>query len=354
MEEQQHVLCLTAHHIICDALSIPIFVSELRVLYNNFLEGGASPLRELPLQYADVAVWEQEWLRDEVLERHVQYWRQKLEGCSQVLELPTDFPRPPVQSFDAEMRTHSLTPELSLELKSVGERVGATEFMTLLALMNVWLFRFSRQSDILIGTPVSNRNQVETEKLIGFFLNTLVFRTRIDADARFVDLLHQVRVNALDAYDYQALPFEKLVDELQIARDPSRNPLFQVMFNMGSELTERLEFAGLIKGETIMPNSLQARFDIHLNARPMPAGLELTITYNCGLFQPSTIASMLESLAELARLAVENPETVISELVAKVVRYEQESALARKRSRAQEQGQHLRLVRRRAALSESN
>lgn len=236
-----------------------------------------------------------------------------------------------------------------MELNKLCQRLGATQFMTLLALMNVWLFRYSGQSDILVGTPVSNRNQIETEALIGIFLNTLVFRTRIDAKARFVDLLDQVRTNALGAYAHQALPFEKLVEELHVVRDPGRNPLFQVMFNMLSEITAKLELSGLIENEEIEIDSGQARFDIHLNAVPTPAGLELAVTYNCGLFRQSTITSMLESLAELVRLVVENPETIISELVDKAVRFEQESALALKRSYSLQQGQQLRTIRRRTA-----
>jgi hypothetical protein len=352
--EQKCVLSLIIHHIISDAWSVPILVKELRTLYNTFLEHGTSPLPELPLQYADVAVWEQEWLRDEVLEHEVRYWREKLQGCPQILPLPTDFPRPSVQSFEAETLTFILLPDLCHKLEKVCQRLGATEFMALLALMNVWLFRYSGQSDILIGTPVSNRTQVETEQLIGFFLNTLVFRTQIDSTARFADLVNQVWINALEAYDHQALPFEKLVDELKVVRDPSRNPLFQVMLNMGSERNEKLEFTGLLAEEEIPPTSLQARFDIHLNARPSSAGMELTVTYNRGLFQPATIASMLESFAELIRLVIENPEIVISHLVAKIVHFEQESTLARKRGDSREQAQKLRTTRRRTALRESN
>ena len=315
MEEQQHVLCVAVHHIIYDAWSGPLYIRELNILYNAFMSGKASPLPELPVQYADVAVWEREWLRDEVLERHIQYWRQALEGASHILNLPTDFPRPDVQSFDSEIRTLRLSPELSLELKKLSQRLGATEFMTLLALMNVWLFRYSGQSDILVGTPVSNRNQIETEALIGFFLNTLVFRTRINAEAQFTQLVEQVRNNVLSGYTHQALPFEKLVEELHVVREPGRNPLFQAMFNMLTEVTDRLELAGSIETEGVQLASGQVRFDIHLNAVPTPAGLELAVTYNCALFQPSTITLMLETFAELIRLIIESPEITVSGLV---------------------------------------
>jgi len=269
-----------------------------------------------------------------------------------VLELPTDFTRPAVQSVEGGIRSLRLSADLSRELKKLGTRMGATNFMMMMALMNVWLFRYSGQSDIVVGTPISNRNQLETEALIGFFVNTLVFRTRIDPGARFVDLLDQVRKEALGAYAHQALPFEKLVDELKVARDPSRNPLFQVMFNMENEPTEKLEFAGVMEGESIDSFSLQARFDFHLGARPTAAGLELIGTYNAGLFQPSTVVTMLENLAELVRLVVEKPESTIAELVSKTAQFDQENALTRKRGRSQEQGQQLRAARRRAVNAE--
>jgi amino acid adenylation domain-containing protein len=353
MEEQQHVLCVAVHHIIYDAWSGPIYIRELNTLYNAFISGKASPLPELPVQYADVAVWEREWLRGEVLENHIQYWRQALEGAPHILNLPTDFPRPDVQSFDSEMRILRLSPELSLGLKKLSQHLGVTQFMTLLALMNVWLFRYSGQSDILVGTPVSNRNQIETEALIGFFLNTLVFRTRINAEGQFTQLVEQVRNNVLGGYTHQALPFEKLVEELHVIREPGRNPLFQVMFNMLTEVTDRLELAGSIETEGVQLTSGQVRFDIHLNAFPTPAGLEFAVTYNSALFQPSTITSMLETFAELVRAIVENPELTIAELLEKAVRFEQESEIARKRGHSQQQGQQLRTVRRRAALNES-
>ena len=352
-EEQEHVLCLTVHHIICDAWSVPILIRELNVLYSTFQNHGTSPLPDLPLQYADVAAWEREWLRDEVLEDHLRYWQQTLEGAPQSLDLPTDFPRSSVRSLDAGRSTLRLLPQLYSELKELSRRLGGTEFMTLLALMNVWLFRYSGHSDILIGTPVSNRTQLETEGLIGLFLNTVVFRTRFDAQQRFTQLVDQVRLNAVGAYAHQALPFEKLVEELHVVRDPTKNPVFQVMFNMLAEVTDKLEFAGLAGSEAIATDAGQARFDLHLNAFPIDAGLELALTYNCGLFQQSTITGMLETFAELVRVTVENPELTVSELVEKAVRFEQENALARKRGQSQQQAQQLRTVRRRAAVNES-
>ena len=353
VEKQHYVLCLTVHHIICDAWSVPLFIREINILYSAFLNGKASPLPELPLQYADVAAWERGWLRDEVLEHHIQYWRQTLEGAPQTLDLPTDFPRPSTQSFDAEVRMLRLSPELSSALKDLSHRLDATEFMTLLALMNVWLFRYSGQSDILIGTPVSNRTPIETEALIGIFINTLVFRTRIDANAAFVELVNQVRLNALAAYAHQALPFERLVEELHVVRDPARNPLFQVMLNMLAGISGELDFGGSIESEAMQTDSGQARFDIHLNAFSSPAGLDLAITYKRALFRQSTITSMLETFAELVRLIVGNPEITISELIETSVRFEQESALARKRDHSQQQAQQLRTVRRRAAMNQS-
>jgi hypothetical protein len=351
--EQEHVLCLTVHHLICDAWSVPILVRELNVLYSTFLDKGTSPLPELPLQYADVAAWERQWLRGKVLERHIEYWRQTLEDAPQILNLPTDFPRPSVQSFDAGRHILRLSPQVHSDLKNLSQQLGATEFMVLLAAMNVWLFRYSGQSDILVGTPVSNRTQIETEGLIGIFLNTVVLRTRLNVQSPFTHLIDQVRVQAVGAYAHQALPFEKLVEELHVARDPGRNPVFQVMFNMLPEINAKLEFAGLVESQDIGVDAGQARFDLHLNTFPTFAGLELALTYNCGLFHQSTIVAMLENFAELIRVIIENPEMSISDLVEKALRFEQESVLSRMRGHSQQQAQQLRTIRRRAAMNES-
>ena len=249
LQENEHVLCFTVHHIIFDGWSIPILLREMTLLYEAFLHGRPSPLTELTLQYADFAVWERTYLRGEVLDRHLDYWRARLEGCSRRLELPTDFQRPPVQSFRGGTHRIQLSPELSRSLKNLGLDQGATMYMTLLTLISMWLSHYSKQRDILVGTPVANRNQMETEAMIGFFVNTLVFRNQIEPEKGFIDLLGQVRTNVLEGQAHQAVPFETLVDALHIERDPGRNPLFQMMFNMENTSDAKLEIPGVVEME---------------------------------------------------------------------------------------------------------
>ncbi|HVG91801.1 MAG TPA: amino acid adenylation domain-containing protein, partial [Alphaproteobacteria bacterium] len=303
MESDEYILCLLMHHIASDAWSVSVFLRELIVLYDAFLHRRPSPLPELPLQYADVAVWEHQWLQGEVLDRHLNYWRTRLQDCPQVLELATDFPRPAVQSFRGGVQKLRLPAELASELKQLSNRAGATEFMALLTIINIWLSYHTGQNDILVGVPVSNRNHTETEALIGFFINTLLFRTRLDREASFVDLLEQVRVDSLEAYAHQALPFNKLVDELRVKRDPGRNPLFQVMFNMETGQEQELSIPGL-EVESVDSGLVQSRFDLHLYAHPAGDTLELVCIYSADLFLPSTIETMLEALSEAMRLAI--------------------------------------------------
>jgi amino acid adenylation domain-containing protein len=344
----EYVLCLTVHHIASDAWSVPIFVRELSALYDCFLRGQPSPLPELPLQYADVTIWERGWLQGQELDRHLEYWRTRLEGCATTLALPTDFPRPPVQSFRGAVETFHVPADLLQGLKRLGSELGATEFMTLLATLKVWLFNHSRQNDILVGTPVSNRNQLETEGLIGFFINTLVFRTNVHESSSFADVLDQVRSNAVGAYAHQTLPFEKIVEVICPQRDASRNPLFQVMFNMDYESSARLDIPDL-DIEIVNTDFLQSRFDLHMTARPLAAGLEWICVYNPDLFRPATVVSMLAALGELTRLVVDAPKVPVVGLLKKVKHMEQQKNLAQKREITQKQLQALRAPRSSAA-----
>ncbi len=351
LPQQEHILAITAHHIISDAWSVGIFVRELSILYRAFLADKTPFLPPLRLQYADVSVWERTWLRGEVLQRHVDYWRKNLQGCAQILELPTDFPRPELQLSAGGIHTCVLAPETSRQLRERGQRAGATDFMTFLALINVWLFRYSQQTDILVGTPVSNRNQPDTEALIGFFINTLVFRTNIDQNATFLELLEQVRANALGAYAHQALPFEKLVDEMQVERHANRNPLFQVMFNMDTESNVRLDIPGL-KVDAFELSSVQSRFDLHISARRSRQGMEFLCTYSKSLFHASTIQSMLSSLMELAKIVAEAAQLRINDVLERLKQLESESVLTNKRALAHERGQKLRGTHRRLSAAE--
>lgn len=343
---QEHVLSCTVHHIAFDASSVRVFLRELVAVYAAFLNGNPSPLPELPVQFADIAIWERNWLQGDVLRKHLDYWSGRLTNCSQCLNLPLDFPRPEVCTFRAAMQTLSLSADLAQELEQLERESTVTGFMVLLALINIWLFYYTRQDDILVGTPVSNRSQLEMEPMIGFFINTLVFRSRIDGKTRFNEYLEQVRVSALEAYAYQALPFEKLLDELRVERSPSRNPLFQVMFNTVSEGEAEVEIPGL-EVEAMDPGPVESSFDLHLGAYSSSQGIDLVCTYSTGLFTANTISSMLLMFGELARMVTESPQATINELVMGLERFDQQEGLGRKREQSRKHAQGIPLARRR-------
>ncbi len=218
------------HHIASDGWSMGILVREVTALYAAFAAGRPSPLPELPVQYADFAVWQRSWLHGEVLESEIAFWRRQLAGLPPLLELPTDRPRPAVQSFRGAARPVRLPAGLTRQVEALGRREGATLFMVLLAGFQALLARYSGQDDLAVGTPVAGRNRVEIEGLIGFFVNTLVLRGDLAGDPSFRELLGRVRETALAAYAHQDVPFEKLVEELAPERSLAHAPLFQVMF----------------------------------------------------------------------------------------------------------------------------
>ncbi|HEV2707131.1 MAG TPA: amino acid adenylation domain-containing protein [Pyrinomonadaceae bacterium] len=311
--EEQHVMLVTMHHIISDGWSAGIFIRELSALYTAFSEGRPSPLPELPIQYADFAVWQRELLQGEVLDTQLDYWKKQLANPT-VLELPTDRARPPIQTFNGANRSFSLDAELAAELQAVSRRNGGTLFMTLLAALKVLLHRYSRQEDIIIGTPIANRNRVEIEGLIGFFVNTLVMRTDLSGNPSFQELLLRVREAALSAYAHQDLPFEKLVEELQLERDLSRNPLFQVMFVFQDDPLARLDAPGL-KISQLETDSGTAMFDLTLYMVQRQDGrLTGTFNYNTALFDEARIDNLIEHFRTLLAAIASDPARPIASL----------------------------------------
>ncbi|MGZ3461589.1 MAG: condensation domain-containing protein, partial [Archangium sp.] len=240
LSDSEHVLLLNLHHIISDGWSTGVLVRELAALYEAHLQGNSAPLPELMVQYADYAVWQRQW-QSEVLEQQLSYWKQQLAGVPQALELPTDKPRPPVQSYRGAQFPVQLSKDLSEALKAFCQREGVTPFMALLASFQLLLSRYSSQDDVSVGAPIAGRQHAELEGLIGFFVNTLVLRARFAAVSSFRALLHQVRESTLDAFAHQDVPFEKLVEELRPPRDLSRSPLFQVMFALQNAPMGHLE-----------------------------------------------------------------------------------------------------------------
>jgi amino acid adenylation domain-containing protein len=311
--EEDHAVLFTIHHIITDAWSNNLLILELAKLYEAFRDGNSSPLPPLPIQYADFAIWQRDVRQEGLLEAQLNYWRQQLADASFVLDLPADRPRPAVQTSRGATQPFLLDKSLTEALVQLSQRENVTLFMTLLAAFQVLLYRYTGQADILVGTPVAGRNRLETEKLIGFFADTLVMRTKISSNLTFRELLGRVREVALGAYSHQDLPFEKLVEALQPERDLSRNPIFQVLFALHNTPVEPLQLQGLVW--TPLKLSIpKARFDLALDLRETASGIAGTCEYNVDLFDAATIASLLSHYRTLLEGVVLNPEDHISYL----------------------------------------
>jgi amino acid adenylation domain-containing protein len=311
--EQEHILLVTMHHIVSDGWSAGIFLRELSALYGAFLSGEPTPLAELPVQYADFAVWQREWLRGEVLEEQLDYWKQRLGGELPVLKLPTDRPRPPALSYRGAEQSLELTAEQTKQLKFLSRHEGATLFMTLLAAFDALLYRYTEQDDIVVGTPIAGRNRREVEGLIGFFVNTLVMRVGVKGTTTFRELLGRVREATLGAYAHQEVPFEKLVEELHPKRDTSRNPIFQVMFALQNTPLEDLTLPELRLVPFDISNDM-TRFDLEFHLWEHEGTLAGTLIYNTDLFDAATVAQMLGHFRNLLAGVVADPDARVSEL----------------------------------------
>ncbi|MDK3158298.1 amino acid adenylation domain-containing protein [Kamptonema cortianum] len=309
--EQSHILLLAMHHIASDGWSRGILVQELAVLYRAFCQNQHSPLPELPLQYADFAVWQRQWLQGEVLASQLAYWQQQLAGVSSLLALPTDFPRPVVQRYQGKVRVLSFSLELSRALKTLSQQTGSTLFMVLLAVFNLLLSRYTRSTDIVVGSPIANRNRAEIEGLIGFFVNTLVLRTDVSGNPTFRELLARVREVTLGAYAHQDLPFEQLVEVLKPERHLSHAPLFQVMFSLQNAANVQMEWPGL-KQSPVELTSHHAKFDLNVSLEETPTGLVARFEYNTDLFQAATIDRMAGHLQQLCAEVVAQPDACLS------------------------------------------
>ena len=313
LSEQEQILLLTTHHIVSDAWSTGILFRELGALYNAFAAGKGSPFPPLPIQYADFAEWQRNWLRGEVLEEQLGYWRKQLDGVRGILELPADHPRPAVPTAGGAHRSLSLSPALSEQLAELSKREGATLFMTLLAAFKTLLYRYTDEQDIVVGSPIAGRNRVETEALIGFFINTLALRTNLSGSATFRELLSRVKETAVGAYAHQDLPFEKLVEELQPERALNRNPFFQIMFQFQNAARVPLALDGLTSSQLDVATGT-SKFDLMLAAAEEGAALTLVMEYSTDLFAGETIERLLQQLSTLLAGIVANPNERISRL----------------------------------------
>jgi amino acid adenylation domain-containing protein len=313
LARDEHVLLFTMHHIISDGWSFGLIARELSEFYEAFSRGEISSLPDLPIQYADFASWQQEWLQGEALEQQLNYWKRQFSGELPLLKLPTDRPYPIVQTHKGNWHLFGLPAELSEALKSLGRRQGVTLFMILLGAFQTLLHRYSDQDDIIAGSVIANRNRKETEGLIGLFINPLAFRTSFSGDRDFRELVAQVRETTLEAYAHQDLPFEKLVEVLQPERDLSRPPLFQVMFVLQNAPIAELELSQL----TLTPLPVHkgtAGFELELSLTETRNGLEGWWEYKTDLFDVVTIERMAGHFEVLLEAIAENPDRLLSAL----------------------------------------
>ncbi|MBB3105405.1 amino acid adenylation domain-containing protein, partial [Azomonas macrocytogenes] len=312
--EDDHVLVLTLHHIVSDGWSTPIMVDELIQLYEGYSQGREVQLPNLPIQYADYAAWQRDWMEAGERERQLAYWTEQLGSEQPILELPSDRPRPTVQSHRGARLDLELDSQLTQNLKSVAQQHNVTLFMLLLASFQTLLHRYSGQTDICVGVPIANRTRMETERLIGFFVNTQVLKAEFDLQLRFSDLLQQVKQTALDAQAHQDLPFEQLVEALQPERNLSHNPLFQVMFNHQARVKGQSHQLPGLNIEGLEWEGRSVHFDLTLDTYEAETRLSASLSYATDLFDMATIERMSRHWINLLKGITLQPEQRLAEL----------------------------------------
>lgn len=307
--DSDYFFLLAMHHIITDGWSMNIFFKELSTLYEAFSRGLPSPLPNLKVQYADYAVWQRQWLQGNKLQIQLDYWTEKLDGYS-THQIPTDYPRSSVQTFNGTVKNFAFPSFFSQSLKKICQEEGVTMFMVLLAIFKILVLRLTGQTDILVGSPISGRTRTELEGIIGFFVNTLVFRTQMNPQDSFLEVLKKVKQSALEAYSHQDLPFEMLVEQLQPERNLSRNPLFQVMFQV---LSNQAEKAG-DKSRYPEIDTASSKFDLTISFNDYPQQLTGSIEYNTDLFKPATMDRLIEMYGHLIQQIIAAPSIPVLQL----------------------------------------
>jgi surfactin family lipopeptide synthetase A len=312
LDDAAYQLFLVLHHIVFDCLSsYTVFLPELAALYEAFSAGKPSPLLDLPIQYADYAHWQRHWLHEQDLDGALAYWRKQLGGRLPALELPSDRPRPPVQSFRGAMQSVVLPANLIQALEALSRREGVTLFMTLIAAFQTLLYRYTGQDDILLGTETGGRKHSAVEQLIGFFLHTLVLRTDLSGNPTFREVLRRVRAVTLGAYAHDDVPFEYVVKEVQPQRDPGQHPLFQVMFRLGPRLAP-LDCGWIAHPAHVDPGV--SKFDLTLDLYDTEEGIICRLEYNTDLFDHSTMTRLLAHFQTVLEGILADPEQRISDL----------------------------------------
>jgi amino acid adenylation domain-containing protein len=306
----QHIFLATMHHIASDAWSMGLFWQQLGQVYNAFCAHKPNPLPPLQIQYADYAVWQREWLSGDVIAQQLDYWKQQLVNVNPILELPTDYPRPVIQTYAGTITSIDLSPRLTADLRDLCRQEGTTLFMTLLAAFQLLMSRHSGQEDFIIASPIAGRNRTEVEGSIGFFINTLLLNADLSGNPTFTDLLRRVRKVALGAYSHQDVPFEKLIEELNPRRDLSRNPLFQVLFNMLNTEDIHLNLTGLTATPVTIAEA-NSKFDVTLYVKETGSKIHFDLAYNTDLFAPARMQEMLAQFEHLLSQIVTAPDRQI-------------------------------------------
>ncbi|MDP2225168.1 amino acid adenylation domain-containing protein, partial [Nitrosomonas sp.] len=314
LSDEKHILLAGLHHIIADAWSIRLLIKELSTIYSAFCSGAPSPLDNLSIQYADYAYWQRDWLKGTGFNEQLVYWMRQLKGCSSLLELPIDMPRPAVLKNLGARYFFNIPSEVTADLNQVAKMHGATMFMTLMATFAILLNRYTQQHDICIGYPIANRSRLETQELIGFFANTLVLRTDCSGNPSFSEFLGRTRTACLAAQKNQDLPFEKLVEELAPIRDMSHHPLFQVMFVLQNANLEKLELPG-VKLNEIEVDTGNAKFDLTLSIKEVNGELKGCFEYSTELFYETTIARWATHYRKLLQEITTKFDKPLSDLV---------------------------------------
>ncbi|UNY98310.1 amino acid adenylation domain-containing protein [Zhouia spongiae] len=312
VDKDESVLFINKHHIISDGWSLSILINEITQLYEAFISGRPSPLKELPIQYGDYSIWQREYLEGELLQKQSKYWKGKLEGVS-ILELPTDKPRPKEQTFNGDRLPIHLNKDVTDKLNRLSRENDATLFMTLLSIFKILLHKYTGESDICVGSPIANRTREEVEGLIGLFVNTLALRSDVNTELSFNEFLGRVKQTTLEAYENQDLPFEKVVDMLEPERNLSYSPLFQVMMVLQNNPEGELKFSGL-NVESVGIESTISKFEITLDFTETEKGLYGGIEYNTDLFDSDTIERMANHFKVLVEQLIENSQRQIKDI----------------------------------------
>ena len=364
LSDQEHALIFNVHHIVCDGWSMGVFTRELTALYEAFSQGKPSPLPELTIQFSDFAAWEREWLKEEVLDSHLSFWRKHLSGAPPTVRLPTDHLRPSAPSYHGRHHTIRFSKTLSEALRSLSQREGVTLYMTCLAAFKTLLHWYSGQEDLIVGTAIANRDRSELEDLIGYFATVLPFRTKLAGNPTFRELLRRVQAVTLGVSAHH-LPLATIVKELHPERHASRNPFFQIEFTLltpdrnpavygyaVAAAIETVEFSGL----TMTPLEVEggiSRFDLAVIVWDMPDGIRGTAEYSTDLFEPETIARMIRRFEFMLNQVIAESDAKLSRFLERLDEEDQRERLHREKALKVAMHQRLKNIRNRSSVANS-